>query len=64
MQSFISNTKPISQSKNLILKPTYADIDSAVIWMVNRDLPIRLPDLTANVKHWLQILFDVCHRIK
>ena len=64
MQSFISNTKPISQSKNLILKPTYADIDSAVIWMVNRDLPIRLPDLTTNVKHWLRILFDVCHRIK
>ncbi|CAF3693878.1 unnamed protein product [Rotaria sp. Silwood1] len=38
-------------------KPTLSDIDSAVIWMINKDLRRKLPSLTEDVKNWINTLY-------
>ncbi len=60
LQSFMKKFD-LSDDKNntLIIKPTFSDLDSAVIWMVNRDLRRRLPSLTENVKDWINVLYTV-----
>ena len=45
------------------LKPTLTDVDSAVIWMINKDLRRKLPRLYKDVKIWLNLLHTVRIRI-
>jgi len=47
------------RNNTIVIKPTFSDIDSAVIWMVNRDLRRGLPSLTQNVKDWINVLHTV-----
>jgi hypothetical protein len=41
------------------LKPTLTDIDSAVVWMINKDIRRKLPVLFEDIKTWLNVLHTV-----
>jgi hypothetical protein len=41
------------------LNPTLADVDSAVVWMIHKDLRRKLPALFEDVKIWLNVLHTV-----
>ncbi len=41
------------------VNPTVTDVDSAVVWMINRDLRRKLPTLFEDVKAWLKVLHMV-----
>ncbi|CAF1145308.1 unnamed protein product [Rotaria sp. Silwood1] len=47
----------IKQKNTTMAKPTLSDIDSAVIWMINKDLRRKLPNLTEDVKNWINTLY-------
>ncbi|CAF1218213.1 unnamed protein product [Rotaria sordida] len=45
------------QSTNTTLsKPTLSDIDSAIVWMLRKDLHRKLPSLLNDVKKWIDLL--------
>ncbi|CAF4272281.1 unnamed protein product, partial [Adineta steineri] len=56
-KNIISHFETINRKNIATLKPTLSDIDSATVWMINRDLRRGLPDLTENVKRWIKILY-------
>ncbi|CAF4304777.1 unnamed protein product, partial [Adineta steineri] len=56
-KNIISHFQTINRKNIAILTPTLSDIDSATVWMINRDLRRGLPDLTENVKRWIKILY-------
>ncbi len=41
------------------VKPTLTDIDSAVVWMINKDLRRKVSTLFNDVKAWLKVLHTV-----
>ncbi|CAF3323656.1 unnamed protein product [Rotaria sp. Silwood1] len=63
MDDFVLNEKNTSHTnKSLVkkigsLKPTLTDIDSAVIWMIKKDLQRKLPKLFDDVKAWLNAVY-------
>ncbi|CAF1192510.1 unnamed protein product [Adineta steineri] len=56
-KNIISHFETINRKNIATLKPTLSDIDSATVWMINRDLRRGLPDLTENVKSWIKTLY-------
>lgn len=51
-----------SRKKLGSLDPTTTDVDSAVVWMITRDLRVQLPKLFEDVKAWLKVLHTVRKR--
>ena len=41
------------------INPTVTDVDSAVVWMITRDLRRKLPALYDDVKAWVNVLHTV-----
>ncbi len=44
------------------INPTLTDVDSAVVWMITKDLRRKLPALFEDVKAWLKVLHTVNDR--
>ncbi|CAF1174769.1 unnamed protein product [Rotaria sordida] len=55
-QNIISYLEIIKQKTTATPKPTLSDIDSAVVWMLTRDLRRKLPSLFGDVKSWVDVL--------
>ncbi|CAF1263111.1 unnamed protein product [Adineta ricciae] len=51
-----SHSDKVENEKPGALKPTLTDVDSTVVWMVNKDLRRKLPTLFEDVKSWLNVL--------
>lgn len=48
-----------SRKKIGSIDPTLTDVDSAVVWMITKDLRRKLPALFDDVKAWLKVLHMV-----
>ena len=49
----------IRRAKPEAIKPTLTDVDSAVVWMINKDLRRKLSSQFESIKTWLQVLHAV-----
>ncbi|CAF1153829.1 unnamed protein product [Adineta steineri] len=62
MGTFVLHTNTVSDSdeskhKKLgSLKPTLSDIDSSLVWMIQKDIRRKLPALFEDVKSWLNVV--------
>ncbi|UJR13479.1 hypothetical protein I4U23_000493 [Adineta vaga] len=57
-KNIVSNLETTNGTSTAAKRPTLSDIDSATVWIINRDLRRGLPSSTENVKAWINTLYN------